>query len=121
MATSILIATASFSTEIDGTPMSISKGETFHESSPRYARLPTEVQRANFEPFTVDNDIEQATAAPGEKRSTKVRRKSAKVEPEPVVEAPAPEPAPEQTEDTGSERTAPEPEVPESGITEKAE
>jgi hypothetical protein len=80
MSSTILVATAAFSTEIDGTPVSISRGETFHKDSPRYAKLPPEVREANFKPFTVDNDIEQATAAPGEKRSVS--------HPEPTTEAP---------------------------------
>lgn len=51
------------------------KGETFHRDDPRI-----EGHKVNFEAFKVDNELEQATAAPGEKRSA---RKMTSDSPEP--------------------------------------
>lgn len=49
----------------------VRKGTTF-----RKGHSITEGREDMFEPFEPDHDIEQATAAPGEKRSTRIRRES---------------------------------------------
>jgi hypothetical protein len=87
--TSVLVAKRSFSVDINGTPRSVRRGETFRKGHPV-----VEGREHLFGPFKVDNEIEQATAAPGEKRSTRLGRKSKPETAEP--EAPA-----EAEEDTG--------------------
>ena len=59
----------SFSTTgADGNPLVFRQGETFHRQSTRLAGLSEKQITEHFEPFRPDHDIEQATAAPGEKR-----------------------------------------------------
>lgn len=65
--TDVVIANTSFSA---GT-RSVTKGETFYASDPV-----VQGREECFDPFKVDNEIEQATAAPGEKRSTRIRKES---------------------------------------------
>jgi hypothetical protein len=68
----IIRATSSFTfTNSSGTPVSIREGETFHGESRRLDGLSDEARAGSFEPFVPDHDIEQATAAPGEKRRTR--------------------------------------------------
>lgn len=74
MSDEILVAKESFSTEINGTPRVVTKGETFREGHPVI-----EGREEMFEPFKVDHELEQATAAPGEKRR---QRRQKKTEPE---------------------------------------
>jgi hypothetical protein len=74
MSDEILVAKESFSTEINGTPRVVTKGETFREG-----HSVIEGREEMFEPFKVDNELEQATAAPGEKRR---QRRQKKTEPE---------------------------------------
>lgn len=61
----ILVATSSFSTTINGVPRVVTKGETFREGHPV-----VEGREELFKPFAVDNELETATAAPGERRQT---------------------------------------------------
>jgi hypothetical protein len=89
--TSIVAAKHSFSVDINGAPRAVKRGETFRKGHPV-----VEGREHLFKPFTVDNEIEQATASPGEKRSTRIRKESKPETTEP--ETPAEEPAPEQTE-----------------------
>lgn len=63
----VLTANTSFSA---GT-RSVTKGETFYASDPI-----VQGREECFDSFRVDNEIEQATAAPGEKRSTRIRKES---------------------------------------------
>lgn len=72
---------------------SVTKGETFYASDPV-----VQGREECFDSFKVDNDIEQATAAPGEKRSTRIRKESKPETTEPEAEEPAPE-QPEQSVD----------------------
>jgi hypothetical protein len=72
MSSDILVAKNSFSTEVNGVPQAVTKGETFREGHPV-----VEGREELFEPFTIDNDLEQATAAPGEKRHRSKAKKSA--------------------------------------------
>ena len=72
MSSDILVAKHSFSTEVNGVPRVVTKGETFREGHPVM-----EGREELFEPFSVDNDFEQATAAPGEKRAKRPRAKKA--------------------------------------------
>jgi hypothetical protein len=65
--TDVVTANTSFSA---GT-RAVTKGETFRASDPI-----VQGREECFDPFEVDNEIEQATAAPGEKRSTRIRRES---------------------------------------------
>lgn len=62
MDSDILVAKHSFSIGV----RSITKGETFRKGHPV-----VDGREELFEPFVVDNEIEQATAAPGEKRGRK--------------------------------------------------
>ncbi|HUB99103.1 MAG TPA: hypothetical protein VMS11_04700 [Solirubrobacterales bacterium] len=50
---------------------SVTKGETFRASDPI-----VQGREECFDPFQVDNEIEQATAAPGEKRNARIRKES---------------------------------------------
>ena len=77
--TNVVIANTSFSA---GT-QAVTKGETFDADHPV-----VQGREELFDPFVVDNGIEQATAAPGEKRSTRIRRES-KPETTETVEEPA--------------------------------
>jgi hypothetical protein len=65
--TDVVTANTSFS---DGT-RAVTKGETFRASDPI-----VQGREECFDAFKVDNEIEQATAAPGEKRSTRIRKES---------------------------------------------
>ena len=65
----VVVATTSF-TVGDRT---VAKGETFREG-----HSIVEGREELFEPFTVDNEIEQATAAPGEKRGRKKAKRGRK-------------------------------------------
>lgn len=65
----VLVATESFITEALGYPRTVVGGETFEEGHPITTAHP-----GAFREFAVDNPVEVATAAPGEKRTT--RRKS---------------------------------------------
>jgi hypothetical protein len=69
----VLAAKESFSTDALGFPRSVAEGETFRQGHPI-----TEAHPGAFEPWKIDNDIEQATAAPGEKRTKRPRAKKAK-------------------------------------------
>lgn len=60
----IFVARDSFSTEIDGVPVSVQKGVT----RVRAGHPLLEGREGLFEPITVHFDVEQATSAPGEKR-----------------------------------------------------
>ncbi len=77
MASSTIIrAKTSFTfTNSQGTPISVREGETFHKDSARLEGLSDEARNGSFEPFTPDYDLEQATAAPGEKRRSPRRKK----------------------------------------------
>ena len=55
-------------------PVNIRKGETFHRDAKRLEHCPQEALEKNFEPFSPDNDVEKATAAPGERRKGGPRR-----------------------------------------------
>ncbi|HEY6731893.1 MAG TPA: hypothetical protein VI039_12835 [Solirubrobacterales bacterium] len=65
--TDVVTANTSFSA---GT-RAVTKGETFRASDPI-----VQGREECFDPFKVDNEIEQATAAPGEKRNTRIRKES---------------------------------------------
>lgn len=103
MSSDILVAKHSFSTEINGVPRAVTKGETFREG-----HAVVEGREELFEPFSVDNDIEQATAAPGEKRSrpkakkagTPTSQEGKSKDPEPQATA-----APGEKADGGSRET----------------
>lgn len=90
--TDVVVATTSFSVG----PRFVHEGETFRAGHPV-----VQGREECFKPFVVDNEIEQATAAPGEKRSKRPRKTAAPGEkPEPT-----PEPAKvEETEDGKSEK-----------------
>jgi hypothetical protein len=60
----IYVAKDSFLTIVDGVEVMISKGKTRVREGHPLLNGRSEL----FEPLTVDYDIEQATAAPGEKR-----------------------------------------------------
>ena len=75
--TTIIQATSSFSFDSpDGVPVSIREGETFHKDSPRLQGLSDEALAGSFKSFVPDHDLEQATAAPGEKRRGPRRKKN---------------------------------------------
>lgn len=61
----IFVAKHSFSCEIDGQPLVVNRGERVRQGHPLLR-----TQAAFFEPVdtSVQYDVEQATAAPGEKR-----------------------------------------------------
>jgi hypothetical protein len=69
----ILVAKESFSTTINDTPRVVTKGETFRAGHPV-----TVGREEMFETFTVDNELEDATAPPGKKRAKSSARKAAK-------------------------------------------
>jgi hypothetical protein len=54
-----------------GAPVVIIEGETFAKGAKRLKGMSTETLEQNFEEFSPDHDVEQATAAPGEKRTKK--------------------------------------------------
>jgi hypothetical protein len=89
--TDIYVAKESFATELDGQSVIVQKGTTRVRSG--HALL--KGRENMFELITVQYDVEQATAAPGEKRSA----------PAPAPE-PVPEPAPEPEAETNAERRA---------------
>lgn len=91
--TSVVVARESFAV---GSTV-VRKGTTFRKGHPM-----TEGREELFEPFAPDHDIEQATAAPGEKRNTPRRKKAE--EPKEDAKATA---APGETE----EKPAPESEA----------
>lgn len=63
----IYIATESFATEIDGQPVSVVAGMTrVREGHPLLAG-----REHLFQPLEIHFEVEQATAAPGEKRKAK--------------------------------------------------
>lgn len=67
----IYVATTSFACEIDGYPVNVSHGERVREGHDLLRLYPQA-----FEPLEagrVHYDVEQATAAPGEKRGTPSR------------------------------------------------
>jgi hypothetical protein len=69
MAARILVADDSFSTDCLGYPRTVRKGESFREGHPI-----TKAHPGAFSEFEVDNElpgVEQATAAPGAKRTRK--------------------------------------------------
>lgn len=69
MDSDILVAKHSFSIGV----RSVNKGETFRKGHPV-----VEGREELFEPFVIDNELEQATAAPGEKRGRKKAKAKAK-------------------------------------------
>ena len=79
--TSILQAAVSFTFRGPKGPVAVRKGSTYHRDSPRLEGVSTEALEANFVPFSPDfgldsdSDVEQATAAPGEKRRGPKRSK----------------------------------------------
>jgi hypothetical protein len=69
MTSTTIRAKTSFAfTDDDGAPVTIIEGETFQPGAKRLKGISDETLEANFEPFTPDHRVEQATAAPGEKR-----------------------------------------------------
>ncbi len=91
--TTVVVAKRAFSVDINGAPRSVKRGETFRKGHPV-----VEGREHLFKPFKVDNEIEQATAAPGEKRrgGPKRGKKAAeKVEEKQATAAPGEKPAPE--------------------------
>lgn len=85
----IIRATTSFTfTNSKGTPVSIREGETFHKDSLRLDGLSSDAREGSFEPFAPDHDIEQATAAPGEKRRGRRKETSEKKERSQATAAP---------------------------------
>jgi hypothetical protein len=67
MPSDILVATETFSTEIDGTLFTVHKGQTrVREDHPLVKQNPAYFRALDN---SVHYDIEQATKAPGEKRS----------------------------------------------------
>jgi hypothetical protein len=65
----VLVATESFSTDVLGHPRTVTQGETFREG-----HVITEAHPGGFEEWTIDNEVEQATAAPGERRAKRTPR-----------------------------------------------
>jgi len=88
----LFTVTESFVGTLDGREVEYHKGEVVEAGDPAIKKMPN-----HFEPVIIrggqTRSVEQATAAPGEKRRLSVRRK-AKVAPEPEPE-PTPEPTPE--------------------------
>lgn len=60
----VVVAKESFGCEVNGVPRAVTKGETFH---PQHTVV--QGREDAFEPFKLQNDLEQATAAPGERRT----------------------------------------------------
>jgi hypothetical protein len=113
--TTIIRAKSSFAFDNpDGVPISIREGETFHKDSPRLEGLSDDARAGSFEPFAPDHDVEQATAAPGEKRGGKRRGKSQKSKPaddsteKKATAAPGEKPNGDAGDDSSSSRTATE-------------
>jgi hypothetical protein len=77
----------------------IHRGQTYYADDSRIVGM-----EHNFKPFKVDNEIEQATAAPGEKRSTRIRKESKPETAEPAEEQ-TPEPVPEQSTEGSTDAT----------------
>jgi hypothetical protein len=100
-----VVAKGSFFVSIDGTERLVSEGETFAADHP-VVKASTE---DSFGPFKVDNEIETASAKPGQKRRTRVKRDKTEEKPEPakVEPTPAPEPTPEPTEQSSDFAKAP--------------
>lgn len=74
-------AKESFSSETLGYPRPVVEGETFHDKHKIVKAHPNA-----FEPWVCDNPVEATTAAPGEKRRTRIRkREKATVKPSPVA------------------------------------
>lgn len=67
----IYVADETFTTTVDGAPVVIRRGKT----RVRAGHPVLEGREHLFKPLTVDYDVEQATAAPGEKRRTQVKAK----------------------------------------------
>lgn len=72
--TTFITAVESFAFQTPSGPVNIRKGETFHRDAKRLEHCPPEALEKNFEPFSPDNDVEKATAAPGERRKGGPRR-----------------------------------------------
>jgi hypothetical protein len=107
MSDDILVAKESFSTEINGVPRAVTKGETFREGHPV-----VEGREEMFKPFKIDNEIETATAAPGEKRrrtrakkaeagEEKAEKSAAEESAETATAAPGESSAPAEQDSTG--------------------
>lgn len=60
----IFVARESFSTDLDGVPVTVQKGAT----RVRAGHPLLQGREDLFEPITVHYDVEQATSAPGERR-----------------------------------------------------
>lgn len=60
----------------DGSSRVFKGGETFHKDSPRLEGLSAKQIAENFADWHPDNDVERATAAPGEKRTASPKKKS---------------------------------------------
>ena len=78
MSTDVLVAKESFSTET----RAVTEGETFREGHPV-----VEGREEFFEPFTVDNELEDASAAPGKKRRGRKSKNQTEAPPEPETPA----------------------------------
>jgi hypothetical protein len=82
----VLTALSSFVTEVDGRRLAFSKGDPIESDHPAVKANPHLFGPLTFR-HPVAGRVEQATAAPGEKRTLSIRRKpkaAAKPEPEPV-------------------------------------
>lgn len=86
-----VVAKGSFFVSIDGAERLVSEGETFADDHPVVKASAED----SFKAFRVDNEIETASAKPGQKRNARVKRdKPVEEKPETpaeVEEAPAPE------------------------------
>jgi hypothetical protein len=122
--TSILRAVVSFTFRGPRGPVAVRKGSTYHKDSPRLQGISAEALEANFAPFSPDfgpdsdSGIEQATAAPGEKRGGPKRAKkdgSAETAQAKVEQATA---APGEKRDSESTGTAEKPKEASAGTKE---